>query len=239
MQFFQLFSLYRITTKVLFTLTPLTKRHQLASRETTSTLNSTTVNVWAKSLAAGVDVCLCFKHTQRCSSMFLQKAAEQMKSQKHERLGWGGRLLAFHWALASHVVRVAVVHLQFPPWLREGVHCGRGGQWRAMVCLYMHLKVGRSGETWDQKNKEQGSCVTHSRPLTTRRGVLLHNDRRFDEDDPIDVWFDLTRITLEHKWLTEGKLNKYPSLWISSLNSKEHLGQEKCAAHSEEMFFMN
>lgn len=132
----------------------------------------------AKSLAAEVDVCSRFKHTQRCSSMFLQKAAEQMKSQKHKSLGWGGRLLAFHWALASHVVRVAVVHLQFPPWLREGVHCGRGGQWRAMVCLYMHLKVGRGGETWDQRNKEQGICLTHSgpwlwrgRPVTQRQGI--------------------------------------------------------------------
>lgn len=72
------------------------------------------------------------------------------------------RLLAFHWALASHVVRVAVVRLQLPPWFRVGVHCGRGGQWRAMVCLYMHLKVGRGGETWDQRNKEQGSCLTNS-----------------------------------------------------------------------------
>lgn len=118
---------------------------------------------------AEVYVCSCFKHTQRCRSMFLQKAAEQMKSGKHESLGWGGRLLAFHWALASHVVRVAVVHLQLPPWIREGVHCGRGGQWRAMVCLYMHLKVGRSGETWDQRNKEQGS-LTHSKALTINRG---------------------------------------------------------------------
>lgn len=28
-----------------------------------------------------------------------------------------------------------------------------------MVCLYMHFKVGRSGETWDQRNKEQGSFL--------------------------------------------------------------------------------
>lgn len=122
--------------------------------------------------------------------MFLQKAAEQMKSQKHESLGWGGRLLAFHWALASHVVRVAVVHLQFPPWLRECVHCGTGGQWRAMVCLYMHLKVGRSGETWDQRNKEQGSRLTHSRPWLLRGGVLLHNDRVLDAVETRDDWFE-------------------------------------------------
>lgn len=31
-----------------------------------------------------------------------------------------------------------------------------------MVCLYMHLKVGRGGETWDQRNREQGSCLTYS-----------------------------------------------------------------------------
>lgn len=31
-----------------------------------------------------------------------------------------------------------------------------------MVCLYMHLKVGRGGETCDQRNKEQGSCLTNS-----------------------------------------------------------------------------
>lgn len=105
------------------------------------------------------------------AACFSKKQQSKWKSQKHGGLGWGGRLLAFQWALASHVVRVAVVHLQFPPWLREGVHCGRGGQWRAMVCLYMHLKVGRSGETWDQKNKEQGSCLTHSRPWL-RRGAL-------------------------------------------------------------------
>lgn len=28
-----------------------------------------------------------------------------------------------------------------------------------MVCLYMHFKVGRSGETWDQRNKKQCSFV--------------------------------------------------------------------------------
>lgn len=122
----------------------------------------TAANNCAKSFAAEGDVCLCIKHTKRCSSMYRQKAAKQIKSQQHESWEWRGRLLAFHWALASHVVRVAVVHLQFPPWFRVGVHCGRGGQWRAMVCLYMHLKVGRSGETWDQRNKEQGSCLTHS-----------------------------------------------------------------------------
>lgn len=62
------------------------------------------------------------------------------------------------------MVRVAVVRLQLPPWFRVGVHCGRGGQWRAVVCLYVHLKVGRGGETWDQRNKEQGSCLTNSGP---------------------------------------------------------------------------
>lgn len=99
------------------------------------------------------------------AARFPKKSSRANESQKHESLGWGGRLLAFHWALASREVRGAVVHLQFPPWLREGVHCGWGGQWRAMVCLYMHLKVGCSGETWDQeKNKEQGNCCTHSRP---------------------------------------------------------------------------
>lgn len=108
-----------------------------------------------------------FKHTLRCSSTFLPKKKQSSRaneSQRHEYLGWGRRLLAFHWALASHVVRGAVVHLRFPPWLGEGVHCGREGQWRAMMRLYVHLKVGRSWETWDQENREQGSCLTCSWP---------------------------------------------------------------------------
>lgn len=153
--------------EVLYTLPPLRKRHWLLACKKDG---CTIANVWAKSLAAEADVCLCFKTYTKMQQHVShgikkkKKSSRANESQKHERLGWRGRLLAFHWALASHVVRVAVVHLQLPPWLREGVHCGRGGQWRAMVCLYMHLKVGRSGETWDQKNKEQGSCLTHSRP---------------------------------------------------------------------------
>lgn len=129
------------------------------------------------------------KHTQKMQWHVSSKSSRANESQKHDSLGWGGRLLAFHWALASHVVRGAVVHLQFPPWLREGVQCGRGGQWRAMVCLYMHLKVGRSGETWDQKNKEQGSCLTHSRPWL-REGRPVNKDRLCDVDEPIPwlVW---------------------------------------------------
>lgn len=150
--------------KDLHTLPPQTERHrQLASSKTTSTWSCIKMferKAWQQRL---MYACVLNIH-KGCNSMFLQRAAEQNESQKHESLGWGGRLLAFHWALASHVVRGAVVHLQLPPWLREGVNCGRGGQWRAMVCLYMHLKVGRSGETWDQKNKEQGSCWTHWRP---------------------------------------------------------------------------
>lgn len=90
-----------------------------------------------------------------------KKAAKQIDKPDAWELGMARtRLLAFHWALASHVVRVAVVRLQLPPWFRVGVHCGRGRQWRAVVCLYVHLKVGRGGETWDQRNKEQGSCLT-------------------------------------------------------------------------------
>lgn len=100
---------------------------------------------------------------QDVAACVAKKAAKQIEKPDAWELGMARtRLLAFHWALASHVVRVAVVHLQLPPWFRVGVHCGRGGQWRAVVCLYMHLKVGRGGETWDQRNREQGSCLTYS-----------------------------------------------------------------------------
>jgi len=122
---------------------------------------------------------------ERCSGMFLQGAAEQMKGRNMS--AWGGRRLAFHWALASHVVGGAVVHLQLPPWLRKGVHCGRGGHWRAVVGLYMHLKVGRSGETWDQKNRRQGSCLTtRGGPAVWRQSSVRYHDW-FDEENFVTI----------------------------------------------------
>lgn len=103
---------------------------------------------------------------QDVAACVTKKAAKQIEKPDAWKLGMvRTRLLAFHWALASHVVRVAVVHLQLPPWFRVGVHCGRGGQWRAVVCLYMHLKVGRSGETWDQRNKNK-AVVWHTLGFT-------------------------------------------------------------------------
>lgn len=68
-----------------------------------------------------------------------------------------------------------------------------------MVRLYMHFKVGRSGETWDQRNKEQGSCLTHSRPRLRRGGILFHNDRVLKVDETTDAMIDLNRTVMSIK----------------------------------------
>lgn len=151
-----------------------------------------------------------------------------MTARNMNALGRARRLLAFHWALASHMVRGAVVHLQFPPSLRESVHWGRGGQRWAMVGLYMHLKVGRSGETWDQKNKEQCSCSTHSKPLL--REALWNQHRLFyvhliclswrSNVDPSSLWSPDRRVNPKLYFLVQIKVNWQNKTMYYSLGKK-------------------
>lgn len=64
------------------------------------------------------------------------------------------------------------MHLQLPPRLGEAVHCGRGGERGAVVRLYVHLKVGRSGETWDQKDKTRTRQLFDRLEALTMRGEV-------------------------------------------------------------------
>ena len=85
----------------------------------------------------------------------------------------GGQLLAFHCALASRVVGGAAVHLWLPVQRREGTVClgSTGEQWRAMVRFYVHLKVGRSGETW-RPREEHNKGQWHYTPSRERMDAL-------------------------------------------------------------------
>lgn len=68
-----------------------------------------------------------------------------------------------------------------------------------MVCLYMHFKVGRSGETWDQRNKEQGSFFWgffgHIRGLADERGHSLRQEGALNITETVDTMSDLNRVT--------------------------------------------
>lgn len=103
----------------------------------------------------------------------LQVADETKQETQMLNTRWVERLLAFHFALASSVVRSAVVHLWFPPWLSEAVCSGSGEQRWAMVSFYVHLKVGRSGETWVQEKNTQQETIAHTYTALDMTGRAL------------------------------------------------------------------